>query len=243
MELPHATEIRTLRAQLERAALARQHLSEVEATLTALSMGTTETAAELVGRLRRDWPDLGLGGDHHAALSAARLALGRTVALGERAGRELHPLVEAQWHELEHDAWAPVRAEIADLLGRRASASASYSPIEGMIATLGPLIGVIEERLRSIVSDLGSSDAVASARGRTLLQSLLEALEPPLAQIGLANAIPRPDVDGSDAHATVLRLAQFRDELEQALTRLHKERIELRRELDAVEASLRARTG
>lgn len=243
MELPYATEIRALRADTERAARAREHLGRVETTLVGLTTGSDVAVAALVEALRDAWPDLDLSGDHHTVLARSRSELGRIIGRGERAGRELHGLMERQWSAMEGDEFASIRDELADLIGRRAATHASYAPVEGMLLGLRPLIGAFDENLPRIAADLRADAALARSRGAAVLHTLVSSLFGPLDRLGLAGGLPPTDLVSTDPNAAFLHLVSFRAELEATSTRLHRERLRLKQELDAVDASLRARTG
>lgn len=237
MELPHAAEIRRLRALVERAHRARGDLSDLEPALTVLSLGSgNERAESLLAHLRQSWPEFDLEGECHQGLSKARLQLQTAVIEGEQQQTRLHRLQHHQWDELQKEEWADVLQELNALAAERASIAASLQPLHQIVSSLQPVLDVLGVQLAEARADL---DAGHEDRALRRLHSCHAALVAALAQHQLQVAVDKPEGGAQLADAVDEAMERVQD----ILTHMLEERDALRVKVSAIEARSQARTG
>ena len=238
-ELPHAAEIRILRAQAERGLRARATVPDLEGALTSLALGGDSAGADRVqDRLAEEWPDLEIDGELYARLTKARSLLHSAIAEGERAGRQMNDLLHAQGHALRSPEYEAIRLELNELSEQRTALSSSLAPVATMYASLDPLVPTLREQLQNLADEATDTPNRAVAR----LIGLVGSLEPVLARAPID--IELPEVGPHRAVEEQLdALRTFTDRLEAATNDLHERQETLQAELAAIDNRIRARTG
>ena len=241
MALPHADEIRALRAQAERGTTARARLVEVETALTGLALGAgPDTVVHLLTSLAQDWPDPDGDADPSQALHRARGILQQAAADGAVASRALHEKLESQWELLSDPQWKSVRAELEALAGQRTGLSASLAPIQQALRGLQPLPPVVRDQLAAARLDLARDDAIATVRAQQRLASLVTAITPMLDRASLGPEIQ--DVPGEPS-AAIERVEQISKKIQAAIEQLQAEWSRISTELEQIEARIVTHTG